>query len=72
MPVLDDCISRGKILQFENLLKSWDYAQVLSKIQKLELPLLHFINSDSYVEKLPFSELGTYVKHLLREKGYLS
>jgi cellulose biosynthesis protein BcsQ len=70
MPVLDDCISRAKLLQFENLLKAWDYTQVLSKIQKLVLPQqMSLASSDAYVEKLPFSELGTYVKHLLRENG---
>jgi hypothetical protein len=70
MPVLDDCISRGKLLQFENLLKAWDYTQVLSRIQRLELPQkLHLVSSDTYVEKLPFSDLGTYVKHMLQENG---
>jgi hypothetical protein len=51
-------------------LKAWDYTQVLSKIQKIILPKQIYPGSpDAYVEKLPFSELGTFVKQLLRENG---
>lgn len=66
MPVLEDLLSKGKILQYENLLKAWDYTQVLTKTEKLHLPFQwNPALSDSYVEQLPFSELGAYVKDLL-------
>lgn len=63
MPVLDDVVSEGKIRQFENLLKAWDYAQILPKIEKLHLPFpMVPLSSDTYIEQLPFSDLGNYVK----------
>lgn len=66
MPVQDDFLAKSKIKQYENLLKAWDFAQVLAKTEKLHLPF-HMIraSSSSYVEQLPFGELGAYVKGLL-------
>ncbi|MBQ0000016.1 MAG: hypothetical protein KBT01_00545 [Clostridiales bacterium] len=69
MPVLEDPVSRCKIRQFEELLKSRDYAQVLAKTEKLYLPERQILLSgDSPVEQLLFTELGTYVKDLLDEE----
>lgn len=69
MPVLNDVISSCKIAQFENLLRIWDYPQVLAKTVKLRLPF-HVGGSapETYVEQLVWSELGDYVRELLREE----
>lgn len=66
MPVLEDSVSQGKIRQYENLLKIWDYAQILTKTEKLHLPshMVH-LSRENYVEQLMFSELASYVKGLL-------
>ena len=71
MPVLSDAVSQCKIAQFENQVRIWDYPQILEKIQKISLPF-HMVTepSPSYIAQLPWSELGDYVRNLLRkEKG---
>ena len=71
MPVLSDAVSQCKIAQFENQVRIWDYPQILEKIQKISLPF-HMVTepSPSYIEQLTWSELGDYVRNLLRkEKG---
>lgn len=66
MPVLDDPVSGAKILQYENLLKAWDYTQILTKTKKLYFPFSNmYMQTEDYVEQLPFSELGKYVKELI-------
>lgn len=69
MPVLPDVMSRCKLAQFEKLLKVWDYAEVLSRIVEIHPPF-HAGNvaAESYVEQLPWGELGDYVKEILREE----
>ena len=70
MPVLSDAMSVCKITQFENLLRLWDFPQVLEKTEKIRLPL--YAGSDqtqSYIEQLLWSELGDYVRKMLREEG---
>ena len=68
MPVLSDKISVSKIAQFENMLRIWDYPQVLTKTVKLNLPFhIGTTGEEAYVEKLVWSELGDYVKNLLRK-----
>lgn len=69
MPVLPDTISVCKISQFENLLRIWDFAQILPKITKVRPPF-HMDNSsgEAYVESLMWSELGDYVREILRRE----
>lgn len=69
MPVLNDVMSSCKIAQFENLLRIWDYPQVLAKIEKLHLPF-HVGNAspEAYVEQLIWSELGDYIREMLRKE----
>lgn len=66
MPVRKDPVSDCKIRQFEKLARDWDYAQVLSKMERLVLP--EFSAGEivkNYVEELPFGEMGAYAKQLL-------
>lgn len=69
MPVQNDVMSSCKIAQFENLIRIWDYPQILSKIVKMKLPY-HAGNSsqENYIEQLIWSELGDYVRTLLRKE----
>lgn len=68
MPVLNDVMSVCKITQFENLLRIWDYPQVLAKTAKVRLPFHIGVSApELYVEQLVWSELGDYVKELLRK-----
>lgn len=69
MPVLSDVMSACKIAQFENLLRIWDYPQVLSRTVKVKPPF-HTGNgqAESYVEGLLWSELGDYVREMLRKE----
>ena len=68
MPVLSDVMSLAKIARYENLLRIWDFPQVLSKTVKVKLPF-HAGTSDAenYIQQLPWSELGDYVRELLRK-----
>ena len=69
MPVLSDQISVAKIAQFENLLRIWDYPQVLTKTVKIRAPF-HGGNTapENYIEGLVWSELGDYVREILRKE----
>lgn len=69
MPVLSDSISICKIAQFENLLRIWDFSQILPKITKIKPPF-HVENclGEAYMERLMWSELGDYVKEILRKE----
>lgn len=69
MPVRKDRISQGKIQQFENLLRLWDQVPVLEKIRKVQLPYHGMLgDGTNYVEQLMWSELGDYVRELLRKE----
>ena len=35
MPVLSDAVSQCKVAQFENLVRIWDYPQILEKTEKI-------------------------------------
>lgn len=66
MPMLSDVMSVSKIAQFENLLRIWDYPQVLAKTVKIKPPYHTGTTSpEAYVEQLVWSELGDYVRNLL-------
>ena len=70
MPVLNDVMSSAKIAQFENLLRIWDFSQVLANIEKVRPPFhLGLGPPENYVEQLMWSELGDYVRELLRKEG---
>lgn len=70
MPVLTDLISQGKIQQFERLLRMWKQQELLDKIQKVKPPFYgSFGDGMDYVEQLPWSQLGDYVKSVLRGEG---
>ena len=70
MPVLSDSVSVSKISQFENLVRIWDYPQILEKTEKINPPF-HMATclSPAYVEQLMWSELGDYVRNLLRKES---
>ena len=38
MPVLSDPVSISKIAQFENLIRIWDYPQILTRTVKVRPP----------------------------------
>ena len=69
MPVLGDTISLCKIAQYENLLRIWDLGQILEKSEKIHLPF-HWENAcaENYIEQLVWSELGDFVRELLRKE----
>lgn len=69
MPVLADVMSACKVAQFENLMRIWDFPQVLAKVVKVKPPF-HIESGpvENYVEQLLWSELGDYVRELLRKE----
>lgn len=70
VPIRNDVISQAKLTQLEQLLKSWDYGPVCERMQKIKLPF-HSTNRTGagYFEELVWSELGDYVKKLLRREA---
>lgn len=71
MPMRSDPVSQAKISQFENLLRLWDRVPVLEKIQKIKVPFHRTMHKGpGYFDDLVWSELGDFVRELLRkEKG---
>lgn len=70
MPVLSDRVSLCKIAQFEELLKIRGMPRIAGKIVKVQPPCHRDENrSESYVSGLVFSELGDYVKAVLRKEA---
>lgn len=67
MPILTDVLSRAKLAQAEKLMKTW---KVLSgKVEKIKLPYYTFSgDGKGYVEQLVWSELGDFVRTLLRKE----
>ena len=70
MPVLTDVVSVSKLAQFENLIRIWDFSQILAKTVRVRPPF-HMGNgpAENYVEGLLWSELGDYVREVLRKDG---
>lgn len=69
MPVLNDTLSVCKVTQFENLLRIWNKEKILEKTEKVHLPFhMDNISSETYVEQLVWSELGDYIRSLLRKE----
>lgn len=69
MPVRDDWVSREKIRQFERTLQLSGQEEVGQKIERLHLPY-HRIQEDGegYLDQLVWSELGDFVRELLRKE----
>ena len=57
----------SRMEQYEELLKSLDYKDVLERSLKCELP--RFKKLPASIEELPYSELAVYVRKLLEEEG---
>lgn len=69
MPVRSDPMSQAKISQFENLLRIWGKASVITKLQKIKLPYHRTIHRGSgYLDDLIWSELGDFVRELIRQE----
>ena len=69
MPVLSDVISACKIAQFENLVRIWDYTQILPRITRIRPPFhMESGSGETYVQQLVWSELGDYVREVLRKE----
>ncbi len=67
MPVLSDIISRSKIAQFENLVHIWDYDRILEKMVRISPPFhVEFTGGENYITQLPWSQLGDYMRKVLR------
>lgn len=67
MPIREDYMSGAKIEQFEKLLNIAGYEELNSKIKKVKLPYHNSFGSrECYAEQLIWSELGDYVRQLIR------
>lgn len=67
MPIKEDGISAAKIMEFETYAKRTGNQEALDKIKKLKLPYhREFGRKENYIEQLLWSELGDYVRRLLR------
>lgn len=67
MPVLEDTISRAKLLQFEKNAAAMEYLGVLEKVKRLHLPTWHQPEG-RIPESLVPGELGTYIRRLLEQE----
>lgn len=68
MPVLEDTVSKNKLLQFEKNLNALDCQDVLEKLQRLHLPELRgdFGGKDG-MERMVNGSMGSFVRRLLSE-----
>ena len=67
MPVKEDGISSAKIREFEAYAERTGNSGMLDKVKKLKLPYHRgFGRRENYIEQLLWSELGDYVRKLLR------
>lgn len=70
MPIRTDVISTSKIQHFEHLINMWNYGSVLERIRKVKLPYHRTQKQGlAYLDELIWSELGDYVRKLIREEG---
>ncbi len=60
-----DIIAQAKTEQYEKLLQSISYSDVLEKTKKLELPLFHGMNQN--IDKLLYTDLAEHVRKTVRE-----
>ena len=71
VPVLEDGISRAKLLQFEKNLSALECGDVLEKIVRLHLPQIpeeSFERSGVLLEELAEGCMGQYVRRLLKSR----
>ena len=69
MPVREETVSRAKVEQFENLVQMWDCGEMLKRVKKVNLPYhTSEKKGNAYVEELVWSQMGDYVRELLREE----
>ncbi len=69
MPVLEDPISRAKILQFEKSLRALELSELQEKIRKLHLPEWKGHGAgQELIERLVKGRLGDYIRRLLAEE----
>lgn len=69
MPVRKDALSEAKIRQFENHLRTWEYTSLQENIIKLHLPYHNTGGTGkNCFQGLVWSELGDYVRQLLRKE----
>ncbi len=69
LPVRNDVMSAAKLQQFEQLLRMWDFTDLLERMQKVKLPYHRTLKrGKEYLDELVWSELGDYVKELLRNQ----
>lgn len=67
MPVKEDGISSAKIREFEAYAERTGNSGMLDKVKKLKLPYHRgFGRRENYIEQLLWSELGDYVRKLMR------
>lgn len=67
MPVRNDCVSRAKLEEFEEYLKTADEGVVMERIHRLKLPYNSaFGKQGNYLEQLLWGELGDYVRQMLQ------
>ncbi|NCB91768.1 MAG: hypothetical protein EOM40_04245 [Clostridia bacterium] len=67
MPVRSDPVSQAKIKQFEDSVEKSGCSRVMDKLNKIKLPYHRTIrNGAGYLDDLIWSELGDYVKELIR------
>ena len=72
MPVREDSMAVTKIAQYEKVMVAREYEEVLGKTIKLKLPFhSSFGKKEHYVEQLIWSELGDYVRQLIRKESGL-
>lgn len=68
-PVRSDRMSRCKLAQFDRYIQALEQPQLLTKMVRMKLPLQENCSGrDISVEQLPFSELGVYVRQMLRKE----
>ena len=65
-PVRDDAVSYAKMEQYEALLNIMGYEDVLEKTRKLSFS--YFKGLERGLDRLAYSELGTYVRKLISEE----
>lgn len=67
MPIRADPVSQAKIHQFEHTLQVWEKQMVLDRIRKIKLSYHRSSKTGiGYMDDLVWSELGDYVREMLR------
>ena len=68
MPVLEDTISKSKLLQFEKNLNALDCQEVLERLHRLHLPEVRAEpGGKDGIERLINGSMGAYVRKLLEK-----